>query len=145
MPMNDLKITWMSDIQYFSPLLTELPGIRHIVETMIREAGGGGGVELKFCEDREIRLLNRRFLGIDSPTNVLSFPSDEEDSFLGSLCVSIETIEREALLYGVGRMEHLCRMILHGILHLCGYQHGEEMYLREEEIFANILEEIGAK
>ena len=137
-----MKIIWVNDIRYFSPLVAEVRRIKEIAEWIVRKLGCKGELELRFCDDREIAALNKSFLGIDSPTNVLSFPEDEEDSSLGSLCISLETISREALLYGVGEMEHLCRMVVHGILHLCGYDHGPEMYLKEEELFETLREDL---
>ncbi len=86
------------------------------------------GLELQLTGDREIAELNLRFLGLVGPTNVLSFPAeDEEGTFLGSIVVSMEAVEREAHLYGQPQGAHFLRLLAHSILHLAGYEHGPLM------------------
>ncbi len=97
-------------------------------------------LEIIICDDKESRLLNLKHLKANSPTNVLSFPSQIfslaslqglnefiEDTFLGSLAISIDTLEREAFLYHQDTIEYSQSLILHGFAHLIGYDHGEEM------------------
>ncbi len=87
--------------------------------------------ELQLVDDGEIARLNQEFLGCTGPTNVLSFPSeseDEDDVSLGSLALSVDALSREADLYGQPPVAHLARLLAHGILHLAGYDHGDEMY-----------------
>ncbi|WP_435375461.1 rRNA maturation RNase YbeY [Bilophila wadsworthia] len=79
---------------------------------------------------------NLRYMGCHGPTNVLSFPIDEqiagpEDEDvpvqLGSLVFSVDTLHRETLLYGQDPEEHCLRLLAHGLGHLAGYDHGPEM------------------
>lgn len=87
-------------------------------------------VEINLVDDATIADLNASFLQCDGPTNILSFPSTEDESTqsIGWLALSMDTLERECLLYGQDRTEHALRLIAHGMLHLAGYDHGDEMF-----------------
>lgn len=109
----------------------------------------GDSFSIKLVDDREIARLNQEYLGCSGPTNVLSFPAHDEvegdapaiclgddksevdqDStvFIGELALSVDALSREADLYGQPPLAHLARLLAHGILHLAGYDHGDEMY-----------------
>lgn len=81
----------------------------------------GGVVAIVLADDQRLRALNGRFRGKDKPTNVLSFPDADEP--LGGLALSFETISREAGDQGKSFVNHAKHMILHGFLHLLGYDH----------------------
>jgi probable rRNA maturation factor len=83
--------------------------------------------ELLLTGDLEIAELNLSFLGLTGPTNVLSF-EDEDGESLGSVAISVDAVEREAVLYGQNPLEHFARLLAHGLLHLSGMEHGDEMY-----------------
>lgn len=87
-------------------------------------------VEINLVDDAAIADLNSSFLQCDGPTNILSFPATEDGTSqnIGWLALSMDTLERECLLYGQERVEHALRLIAHGLLHLAGYDHGEEMF-----------------
>jgi probable rRNA maturation factor len=87
--------------------------------------------ELLVTGDAEIARLNSAYLGCTGPTNVLSFP-DEEGDRLGELAISADAVVREATLYGQDPLEHFARLMAHGLLHLAGMDHGEEMYAMTE-------------
>jgi probable rRNA maturation factor len=81
-----------------------------------------------FVSDTKIRELNRRFRGIDSATDVLSFPDTvpgrkKEGYNLGDIAVSVEQAEIQAKENGLRFDEEISQLILHGLLHLCGYDH----------------------
>lgn len=82
-------------------------------------------VELHLLNDAAIGLANRRCLGCTGPTNVLSFPGGSDSP--GSLLFSLDTLRRECLLYGQDPAEHALRLLAHGMAHLCGLDHGEQM------------------
>ena len=89
----------------------------------------GAEVSLLFCDDVAIRELNRQFRGQDKPTNVLSFPGPdplETAAFLGDIAVAFETVAREALEQGKSLEQHCRHMIVHGFLHLLGYDHEDD-------------------
>lgn len=91
------------------------------------------GTELTvlITEDAEMQRLNHAFLGIDEPTDVLAFP-DEADEFvvgiaqrpaLGDIAIGIETAVRQAGEHGHSLDDELAHLLVHGILHLRGYDH----------------------
>lgn len=104
--------------------------------------------------DRAIRVLNREYLGRDKATNVISFAMQEGEfgsvnpDVLGDVVVSVDTAAREAEEGGETFLSRLCFLVLHGILHITGYDHersGEaeaaRMEAKEREIFALLVEE----
>lgn len=102
-------------------------------------------VAIKYMSDKDIRILNRDFRGQDKPTNVLSFPNDE-GGYLGDIALSGETIAREAQEQEKPEKDHMTHMILHGFLHLLGYDHVEETEAEEmEALEIRLLEEFKVK
>jgi len=77
---------------------------------------------IAFVSDKRIRELNRQFRGIDKATDVLSFPAEEEAN-LGDVAVSVETAAVQAKENGLSFEDEISQLILHGLLHLCGYDH----------------------
>jgi len=77
---------------------------------------------IAFVSDRRIRTLNKQFRGIDKATDVLSFPSDEPNE-LGDIAISIQTALRQAGENGLTLNGEIAQLILHGLLHLSGYDH----------------------
>ena len=85
---------------------------------------GESSATVAFVSDKKIRELNRQFRGIDKATDVLSFPSDGPDeSDLGDIAVSIDTAAAQAKENGLKLDEEIAQLILHGLLHLSGYDH----------------------
>jgi probable rRNA maturation factor len=86
-------------------------------------------VSVVFVDDGTITDLNKRFLGHDYTTDVLSFPIDEENGVVeGEVYVNVDQAERQAAEYAVPVRQELCRLVIHGVLHLVGYtdRTGEE-------------------
>ena len=77
---------------------------------------------IAFVSDKRIRELNRQFRGIDKATDVLSFPAEEESN-LGDVAVSVETAATQARENGMTLDREIAQLILHGLLHLSGYDH----------------------
>lgn len=89
------------------------------------------------ASDERVRALNRTFRGRDEPTNVLSFPGIEPDVLaaaggeglpdaLGDIVVAFETTAAEAAERGVSLADHLSHLVVHGMLHLLGYDHASD-------------------
>ena len=103
-------------------------------------------VSLNFCDDPEIRSLNARWRGKDAPTNVLSFPTPgptETRPLLGDIVIAFETVAREAHAQEKSLEDHTRHMVVHGFLHLLGYDHerveeAEEMEALERRIAASL-------
>jgi len=103
-------------------------------------------------DDDELRRMNHQFLGIDEPTDVLSFPDEAtdwvqgiaEDALLGDIAISLPTAKRQALAIGHSLEAEMSHLLVHGILHLCGYDHatGPEdeacMRAREEHYLGDL-------
>lgn len=105
--------------------------------------GAQGTVSLLLGDDAAIAALNSEFRGKAGPTNVLSFPpsAPAEPGFLGDIALAAETIAREAGEQGKSFEAHAAHMVVHGFLHLLGYDHdddaqAEEMEARERSILA---------
>jgi probable rRNA maturation factor len=123
---------------------TALPEIEALAAScqkaaVAREAELVREIALMLCDDAAIRDLNQRFRGQNKPTNVLSFPSGETDGFLGDIALARETCIREAAEKGLALRDHAAHLIIHGMLHLIGYDHQTDedaavMERRETEI-----------
>lgn len=109
-------------------------------------------ISLVITGDEEMRALNRRFRGIDKPTNVLSFPEpadtphpdQDEAPFLGEVVVSLDTLLHEAAQQGKRFPAHATHLVVHGVLHLLGYTHdAEEDAARMEALEAAALARLG--
>lgn len=91
-------------------------------------------VSVLFCTDKYIQELNRNYRNIDAPTDVLSFENGEEYTDeegnkwyqAGDIAISLETLPKNAEYFNVDQNEELKRLVVHGLLHLNGYDHGEE-------------------
>ena len=73
-----------------------------------------------FCSDEKILEVNRQFLQHDYYTDIITFDYDEGDQINGDLVISLDTVRTNAELFGKTYEEELHRVIIHGILHLCG-------------------------
>jgi probable rRNA maturation factor len=84
----------------------------------------GSSATIAFVSDKTIRGLNRQFRGIDKATDVLSFPAgDTDETNLGDIAISVDTADAQATENGLKFDEEVAQLILHGLLHLCGYDH----------------------
>jgi probable rRNA maturation factor len=87
-----------------------------------------GDVSVVITSDRAIRTLNRRYRNLDMPTDVLAFPLSDglaaREPF-GDVVISLDTAKRQAREYGATLSQELTRLLIHGTLHLCGYDHHE--------------------
>ena len=88
-------------------------------------------IALRISTNRVLRDFNKRFRGMDEVTDVLSFEDaydDPEDGshMLGDILISLEKAEEQSNLGGHSLMQELEMLLVHGVLHLCGYDHGEK-------------------
>lgn len=82
-------------------------------------------VSVVLSDDRQVQNLNKTFRHKDSPTNVLSFTSDIKGE-LGDIILAYETVRKEAKESDISFINHTIHLIIHGFLHLLGYDHEEE-------------------
>jgi probable rRNA maturation factor len=117
-------------------------------------AGSGAAVlahaelSILLADDAALRDLNQRWRGLDKPTNVLSFPAASADALssaahLGDIAIAWETLAREADADGKTKADHLAHLVVHGVLHLVGFDHeaddeAEAMEACERAILAGL-------
>jgi len=109
-------------------------------------------LSIVFVDDSRIRELNRRYLRRDKPTNVLAFSMTEGEfpilhpRLLGDLVISVETAERQSNRFGLSAGGMVLLLLIHGILHLLGYDHvrsrkkAREMAEKQKELFRLVLQ-----
>lgn len=121
----------------------DVPNAVSLVEQAIRAALtktapdlAVGAVSVLLTDDAAVRILNREWRGKDNPTNVLSFPSDDPldgplapdmpPPQIGDIALAYETVCREAAEQGKQVTHHITHLVVHGTLHLLGYDHEDE-------------------
>lgn len=152
------------DIQHGADI-AEGVDIEGIARHVLTREGQPENAELSIVltTDEEIRRLNREFRGIDSPTDVLSFECDgHEDAFgsdaafseigvfdsepflLGDIVIAPDVARLQTARFKTTPQQELCVLLVHGLLHLCGWDHvhseeeAEEMEARERELLAEL-------
>lgn len=107
-------------------------------------------VSLALVDNDTMQSLNKQYSGIDSPTDVLSFPESEvvddcaEKNFLGEIIIATEVLLQQAPKYNNTPQEEFCRLFIHGFLHLIGYDHqndeqSKDMKHQEDVILNDIV------
>ena len=105
------------------------------LEAATAAAGGDGELAIRLTGDGEMRALNARYRGQDRPTNVLAFP-DGGGARLGDIALALGVCRREASDQGKALADHLRHLVVHGVLHLRGYDHqsdAEAARMEDEE------------
>ena len=95
-----------------------------------------GDIHYIFCSDKRILEVNRQFLGHDYYTDIITFDYTEGPRISGDLYISLETVASNAGMLGNSYREELHRVIVHGVLHLCGFkdkQPADEQNMRRQE------------
>lgn len=93
-----------------------------VAERLLVEEGCPGNVNVVLCSDETVRTMNRDYRKLDKVTDVLSFEW-HEDYLLGEIYIARDQVKRQAPTYGNSFYAELKRVIVHGILHLSGYDH----------------------
>lgn len=140
----------MIDIQHASSAVS-LPGDALLVraaEAVLAHANETGDVTVRLVDHDEMRSLNARFRGKDQPTNVLSFAQDVEDEhgvpLLGDVIICTAVVNDEARTQAKSAAAHFSHMVVHGTLHLLGFDHIQDTEAREmEQLERTILATLG--
>ncbi len=112
--------------------LERLPVAKDVIEkagsAALAQRARSGELTVVLTSDAQLRELNLRYLGIDAPTDVLSFPSSEIDpetraSYLGDVLISVPRAEAQARAAGHPLEAEVQLLVVHGVLHLLGYDH----------------------
>ena len=146
---------WEIDVQVDAAFAdrVDVARLRQRVAQALEAAGWSGPamVSITVTDDEAIQALNREYLGIDAPTDVLSFPqlageeipATEEVPHLGDVVVSYPRAVDQAAAYGEPVHRELERLVVHGVLHLLGYDdttepERERMWKVQEEVISNL-------
>jgi probable rRNA maturation factor len=111
-------------------------------------------VSISFVGDGRIQELNQRYLGRDKPTNVLAFSMREgrfaslHPQLLGDVVISVDTASRQSNRFGLNEKEMVILLMIHGILHLLGYEHegtkkgARQMALKQKDLLMKSIQEL---
>ena len=119
---------WIRNLQ--KPIPLDSKKLRKAVKTTLADlALTGSEVSISLVDDAQIQELNRRYLGRDKATNVLAFSMREgafvslHPQLLGDVVISVDTARRQSNRFGLKESEMIILLMIHGILHLVGYDH----------------------
>jgi probable rRNA maturation factor len=124
------------------PLIADVEAVScQLFDILLTEEGlAETSISLCWTNDAHMSQLNENFRGKESPTNVLSFPVDEEGdsgeddlSILGDIALGREIILKEAEDGGITPHDHIIHLLAHGVLHLLGYDHEDDEDAKEME------------
>lgn len=144
------------DTERESALWDDLPDAEAIAERALNVASelsevkllDGAELALLLSDDAHVKSVNQEWRSIDKPTNVLSFPSVEPQKlarapFIGDIIIAYETVKREAETEGKDFADHFTHLVVHGFLHLIGFDHQtDEEAQRMETLETRILAEL---
>jgi probable rRNA maturation factor len=126
--------------------LTELTLSRFLARAR-QAAGLKGSVNALLTSSTQMKSLNRRFRGKDKPTDVLSFPAEPgQKQFAGEIAIAVEIAAKNARALGHSLADEVKILILHGVLHLRGYDHecdNGQMAKREKQLRAKLHLPVG--
>jgi probable rRNA maturation factor len=124
-----------------------LPRLNRAAAAAAKAAGfrGKSGVTVLLSSDRRLKALNHAFRGKDKPTNVLSFPAaPNKEGHRGDVALALGVTRREARSAGKSVPDHASHLVVHGILHLAGYDHVRARDARKmERLEIAILDRLG--
>ena len=127
--------------------------VSEALDSILSYLDESGEFSLHFVSDDEIRALNRDYRGKDEPTDILTFALSDGEAFptfegeereLGDIFISLESMRRNAAAFSVPEDEELKRLLIHGTLHLLGFDHAtndfasEPMLIRQEEMMRSL-------
>lgn len=132
----------------------DIPLLHRAIEMILRSEGRTDSIEVSLLigDDHTLQVLNRRYRGIDAPTDVLSFGNDGVTNFstppdlphmLGDIAISYEHVLAAAAESGVSVTHELLCLVIHGTLHLLGYDHEDDadaaiMQQREAQLMSEL-------
>lgn len=143
----DLQVDVDVRVQDAPVQVTSTAFVERVLSAAASHIQVSGEVSVSFVDDEEIHVLNQTYRQVDRPTDVLSFPMDDQDSIdppmLGDIVVSLPTAFRQAEEYGHSLEREVGFLLVHGFLHLNGYDHNtpsdeQEMFSLQDEVLADI-------
>jgi probable rRNA maturation factor len=135
----------------------DIPSLRRSIRRILKLLGRDQDeISILLVEDRKIRDINRTYLKRDRATNVIAFPMQEgpfrnlHPQVLGDVVLSVETASRDAKKEGMDLEDEILFLLIHGILHLLGYDHegsrsqSLRMRAKERELYAALKSDVRA-
>lgn len=112
--------------------------VRKIIKVILKEEFiSCGTINLRFCNDKEIKIFNKKYLSHDYETDILTFYYENDVNGIDSdILISIDTVRKNSTKYKSGFENELFRVVIHGILHLSGYKDKtimQKIKMREKE------------
>lgn len=154
-----IDIDIAAPMRQWTDILPDAEGLVRSAVTAAWQASGGDAsaaveVSVVLADDATVRALNREHRGKDKPTNVLSFPigaeggpgggPDAAPTMLGDVVLACETVTAEAAAQGKSMADHLRHLVVHGVLHLAGYDHEDDAAAEKmERLETRILADLG--
>ena len=139
--MNEITITNETDEYVDKDLLNKVADY-----AMMSEDVNNGVVNIIIVDNKRIREINKEYRKIDKETDVISFALEDDDTFielpirvLGDIYISIDRVKLQAKDYGHSEKREICFLVVHGILHLLGYDH---MNASDEKVMFSKQEKI---
>ena len=139
--MNEITITNETDEYVDKDLLNKVADY-----AMMSEDVNNGVVNIIIVDNKRIREINKEYRKIDKETDVISFALEDDDTFielpirvLGDIYISIDKVKVQASEYGHSEKREICFLVVHGILHLLGYDH---MNASDEKVMFSKQEKI---
>lgn len=127
---NRFFVSVRDDVELINWIENVEPFLHKVMDVLCYD---GEEISVLFCDDSFIKQLNSEYRNVESATDVLSFEngseySDEEGKWFcaGDIVISVDTLAKNAEYFGVDTDSELKRLLVHGILHLNGFDHGEE-------------------
>ena len=123
--------------------------VERAARAALRQQAAEGDLTVALSDDGHLREMNRQYLGVDAPTDVLSFPASETDPesgarYLGDILISIPRARAQAASAGHPLEAEVQLLVVHGVLHLLGFDHaGPRQKSRMWKAQAEILGELG--
>jgi probable rRNA maturation factor len=137
-----MKIELINDHYEKVPEPFKKKEIKKLIDAVLKKIGfqelENGQINIKYTSEEEIKMLNEKFYNKEGVTNVLAFINNQEtpesnEQLIGEIAICISQIEKEAKLYKKAVETRLKHMIVHGVLHLFGFDHQKKSEQKEME------------
>ena len=99
-----------------------------LFDAIIHENKTLGYINIILCTDDYLHNLNQKYLSHDTLTDIITFDFNEKELLVGEIFISIDRVKENARIFGVKVVDELHRVIIHGVLHLCGYKDKSRKY-----------------
>jgi probable rRNA maturation factor len=141
-PAAGLRLDLARGTRAWAPALARM---NHWAAAALGRRGAGREIAVRVVTPRESQQLNKQWRGKDKPTNVLSFPAPPDLPTMGDLVICAQVVKDEARRDGKALEAHWAHMVVHGALHLAGYDHerGEKERVRMERREISVLRSFG--